>query len=1049
MKKIFKKFLGLFIITLLVYSNMGLHIKAQLIKMDRSGIEGYSERKKKIETYKNILNSGKKDYINCISGEIIIKFKEGVNLQFSPSNKLMMTGDETLDKLARTYGLKKVEKVFKNQVDPCFTNIYKFKFSNSIDADSISKKYSENSNVLYAQPNYIIEAFKVPNDPYYQTSGSWGQDFRDLYGLHLLKCEGAWDLSTGDSDVVIAVVDTGVDYNHPDIIDNMWINKDEIQNNKRDDDNDGFVDNYYGADFTKNNGDPIDNFGHGTHCAGIVAAVGNNRIGIVGVNWNAKIMALKGLTDYGVGCSTFLAPAIVWAADNGADVISNSWGYVAEMFTDQLIEDAIKYAYSKGCIIVFAAGNSDKNTKYQFPLNMDEVISVAATDFLDQKAEFSNWGENIDVAAPGVEILSLRATDTDMYEGAPGHSHGEHFVPQYNLDAKYYWANGTSMACPYVAGLCALILSNKNCYNLQDMVKTLILNTADEINSEKYIGRGRINAYESLKRTPAVADFDFLSDYENIEEKVELRGTAWGEKFRSYEVKYGKDEKAGTWITIKKSITSVQDGVLTILNTKNLDDGLYTIRLTVECDDGIYYDDVKVIVNNYKNTIFVDMNNANGPWDGTEEHPFKKINDGVRIAGANDEVFVKYGLYLERVYITKPIRLIGENITMMPLISSPSGTAVYINANDVEIRGFSISDSFSGGTLDLAIGVDIKSNDNKICNCEINNYDYLGIKLDYGSNNIITNCEFKNNCLALLITGGSNNIIEDSEFKNNEFCVSLENTSSNMINLCSFTSNDWPISFNGASSNTISSCIINKSVFAIILDSDFLNVENSDDNIIIWNDIFDNMYGLYIYSGYNNIIHHNNFLRNDIMNARDNCTNIWYTDENPVGGNYWDDYTGEDQNGDGFGDTPYYILEGNNQDYYPFIKPLKNFPPDKPAIDGPINGKIRRKYTYTITTTDPDGDQIYYLFDWGDGSNSGWVGPYNNGNISISHKWKKQGVYEIKAKAKDENNVESEWSDPLVISIVKAKSIDTTPVIQKLKYILEIIKILVPMVLRS
>jgi len=329
-----------------------------------------------------------------VPGEFIVKFKEETKITPQVFDNHVSIGLESTDILNEKHCIKSVERLSK-ETSSFLSDVYTLTVSTASDILSIVEDYNNDPNVEYAEPNYVVRLFNTPNDPYY--SKQWG--LNQLNDVDIDAPE-VWDLETGDENVVIAVIDTGVDYNHPDLMDNIWVNDDEIPNNYLDDDGNGFVDDVIGWDFVSNVGDPIDSFGHGTHCAGIVGAMGNNSIGITGVTWNCKIMPL------GSSYSGILSMSIHYAANNGADVISMSWGSYG---VSQLIKDSLEYAYSKGVVLVGAAGNSDTITKH-YPSGFDNVISVGAIDKNNVKAEFSNYGSWVDVAAPGVDIYSTMFT---------------------------------------------------------------------------------------------------------------------------------------------------------------------------------------------------------------------------------------------------------------------------------------------------------------------------------------------------------------------------------------------------------------------------------------------------------------------------------------------------------------------------------------------------------------------------------------------------------------------------------------------------------------
>ncbi|MCO6431897.1 MAG: S8 family serine peptidase [Deltaproteobacteria bacterium] len=276
----------------------------------------------------------------------------------------------------------------------------------------------------------------LPNDQY----------FPYLWGLSQsndidIDAPEAWDLWKGNSSTIIAVIDSGVDYNHPDLKDNMWVNPNEIAGNGIDDDGNGYVDDVHGINTINGSGDPMDDHNHGTHCAGTIAGRGNNSTGVTGVNWYAKIIGVKFITSSGSGSLYDAIEAIHYVTNlkiAGVDVAlsSNSWGggpYVSSMYS------AIQRARDHGILFVAAAGNASNNNDgyafYPANYNVDNVISVAAHDSSGNLASFSNYGANtVHLAAPGVSILST-------------------------IRGGYSYYNGTSMATPHVSGALALLHS--------------------------------------------------------------------------------------------------------------------------------------------------------------------------------------------------------------------------------------------------------------------------------------------------------------------------------------------------------------------------------------------------------------------------------------------------------------------------------------------------------------------------------------------------------------------------------------------------------------
>ncbi len=359
------------------------------------------------------------------------------------------------------------------------------KIPDDLSVEDAVSQFKNTQGVLYAQPNYIYHAFSTfPNDPCGPVPNGgkqWGLHNTGQTGGTLdadIDAPEAWDIAT-DSNIIVAVIDSGVDYTHPDLAANMWHNPGEIPGNGIDDDNDGFIDDIYGYDFCNNDSNPMDDFYHGTHCAGIIGAVGNNALGITGVCWNVKIMALKFSDELGNGNTWNAKNSITYAVAMGAKVLSNSWGSYQY---DGDLKSAIDAANAAGVLFIAAAGN-DGYSYPGYPARFDcnNIISVMASDSNDVRAVWSsqsssNWGPNsVDLAAPGSAILSC--------------------VPY----GQYYYLNGTSMATPFVSGACALVWSmNPSLSHLQ--IKNIILNSVDKkpaLNGLCVTG-GRLNLFNAL-----------------------------------------------------------------------------------------------------------------------------------------------------------------------------------------------------------------------------------------------------------------------------------------------------------------------------------------------------------------------------------------------------------------------------------------------------------------------------------------------------------------------------------------------------------------------
>lgn len=332
--------------------------------------------------------------------------------------------------------------------------------------------------ILYAEPNYKVKALRQPNDSLF--SQLWAMQNNGQFGGKTgadISAVKAWDKSTGSRDVIVAVIDTGVDYTHPDLAGNMWVNPREIPGNGIDDDNNGYVDDVYGYDFAYGDGDPTDGYGHGTHVAGTIGGLGNNIGGIAGVNWQVRIMALKFLSDDGWGNTADAIAAIEYAIRMGAQLSNNSWGGGGY---SQALYDAIRAAGSANQLFIASAGNeannNDASPSYPASFDLDNIIAVAASDPADQLTWFSNYGRNsVDLAAPGEMILST-------YPGS-----------------NYAYLDGTSMASPHVAGVAALILA-MNPGISATQVKQLILGSVDKVAAMSDLVRtgGRLNANAAI-----------------------------------------------------------------------------------------------------------------------------------------------------------------------------------------------------------------------------------------------------------------------------------------------------------------------------------------------------------------------------------------------------------------------------------------------------------------------------------------------------------------------------------------------------------------------
>ncbi len=354
------------------------------------------------------------------------------------------------------------------------------------------RAYEADPDVEYAEPNFRVFPTATPNDTYYARNlwglNNTGQTIAGRAGTPDADIDApeAWDTTTGSAGTVVAVIDEGMDVNHPDLRDNVWANPGEVAGNRVDDDRNGYVDDVNGYDFANNDASVYDGTGddHGTHVAGTIAAVGNNSTGVTGVSWDAQLASLKflGATS---GTTLDAIEAVNYAVAEGIKISNNSWGGGGY---SQGLRDAIARADAQGHIFIAAAGNggsdgrgdnNDSTPHYPSSYDVPNVVAVAATDNRDALGTFSNYGpRSVDLAAPGVDIAST----------LPANSYG------------YY--SGTSMATPHVSGVAALLKSRTPTLDDAQM-KGRLLNTVDKKSNltNRVLTGGRLNAQKALAAT--------------------------------------------------------------------------------------------------------------------------------------------------------------------------------------------------------------------------------------------------------------------------------------------------------------------------------------------------------------------------------------------------------------------------------------------------------------------------------------------------------------------------------------------------------------------
>ncbi|MBI5698957.1 S8 family serine peptidase [Candidatus Saganbacteria bacterium] len=414
-----------------------------------------------------------------VPGEILVKFKPG------------RISAASVDDLKSQFGVQTSEKVFTQtktsiralaQGLPDLSLLYRITYASTRDAKAVAGAFSADPNVEFAEPNYYVYASATPDDPFYATQ---------QWHLDNIKAPAAWDLNQGSTGVVIGIVDSGIDLDHPDLAANLWTNSDEIPNNGVDDDSNGYIDDYYGWDFVSNDKTPEpvpgggdnDGVNHGTHVAGIASAVTNNGVGVAGVGWKCKVMAVKILSSSGSGTTSRALSGIQYAVDNGAQIINCSFGGGYSSSYDTIID----YIHGLGGLVVAAAGNDniDIDADPQSPICNDRsdnrVLGVASSDQNDMKSGFSNYGATyVDVSAPGSAIYSTFFNDG-----------------QIGFSTDYGYESGTSMSTPLVCGTAALLKSYNSSLTPAQMIE-IIRNTSDDPGLGPSMGKGRINARAAL-----------------------------------------------------------------------------------------------------------------------------------------------------------------------------------------------------------------------------------------------------------------------------------------------------------------------------------------------------------------------------------------------------------------------------------------------------------------------------------------------------------------------------------------------------------------------
>lgn len=457
------------------------------------------------------VNSEENEKLNYKTEKVIVKTKKELKISEATGKISTRTGIPTLDKKIEDYKINKIEPVFKQNNGDAdlferlgMGRIYVFYFDtyNSKTVDKAVKDFSSESDVEFSEPVFIGEAAGkkelklsfMPNDEMF--SKQWylnneGQIAPTGRGNAKIGADinmiNAWDIEKGSEDIIVAILDSGIKDDHPDLRSRMWINKEEIPDNGIDDDDNGYIDDYKGWDFAYDDNTPTDGFGHGTNIASVIGCSTNNVIGFAGINQKSRLMNCKNLSSNNNGEYIWWAASVKYAVDNGAQIINMSEG--GSDFSKTL-KTAIDYATAKNVLVCAAMMNKGDDQDY-YPASFKGVFAIGATDTDDNRClRFtwgggSCWGKHISVVAPGNKIYGLDYESITSYESM--------------------WS-GTSQSTAIVSGIASLLLSQKPSRTAADIKEIIISTAKDQVGDsredkpgwDKYYGYGRVDAYSAL-----------------------------------------------------------------------------------------------------------------------------------------------------------------------------------------------------------------------------------------------------------------------------------------------------------------------------------------------------------------------------------------------------------------------------------------------------------------------------------------------------------------------------------------------------------------------
>ena len=743
--------------------------------------------------------------------------------------------------------------------------------------DSFVSETEKGGLASYIEPNMRYQIDAVPNDP--ELSKQWG--------LSKIEADWAWNTTVGSHSILVAVVDTGIDWHHPDLASNYVA---------------------LGYDWVNNDPYPMDDNGHGTHCAGVIGATINNSIGIAGLA-QVRIMAEKALDASGTGSSSELAKAIVHAVNQGANIISCSWGSSAE---STVLHEAVTYAHEHGVLVVAAAGNAATNVKH-YPAAYDEVVAVAATDELDNPASFTDYGDWVKVAAPGVNIYSTV------------------------LGGTYAYMSGTSMATPFVSGVAALIWSRFPNMT-RDQVWAQVQYTADDLGApgfDVYYGFGRVNARKAVEQAPSDHDVLVLGlktpPYLKLGSEAVVNATI---------LDMGNSNETGITVELLVNGGVVHSQVIDFLvsgTSASLSyswtptiQGLYNVTCYILPVSG------EAIVNN---NFLSDQVTVRAPQVIRVPQDYPKIQDAINAAFEGATISVASGTYYENVWINKEgLTLVGEDQRRTIIDGQGMQDVILVTANHVKISGFTLQnslysldyagifvasegvtitdtttmDNYNGILLYGAVNATLRNNNmtgNKynfgvegdsvtdfIHNVDTSNtvngksvyylmnQDGLTVPADAGyvaivnsSNIIVRDLQLQSNYEGVLFVATVNSFVENVNASGNYYGLRLAFSLNNTVDSNAASNNYIGIYVDESESNNVRDNMLMSNGEGICLyyseghTIDFnrllnnglgLYVKKSDNNIINGNEASNNTYGLYLEESSYNILRNNSMTAN-------------------------------------------------------------------------------------------------------------------------------------------------------------------------------------------